>query len=138
MTAQRSMAVVLLALMLAAAASRWIAGAGPSASPLNHMVWSGFLFGIPLILATFAFIGSRWVLMAGVIYGTIGLALDISTIVQETARSNPEQTVLWMCVGIGLLNVLVIAIGGRGFLDVPSPARPQASPPPNLPPRSSA
>lgn len=72
-----------------------------------------------------------------VMYGTIGLALDISTVVQEVTRPNEQQTTLWMSGVTGLLNSLLIVIGGHGFLPVPSGAKPQASPPPNPPSRFS-
>ena len=71
--------------------------------------------------------------MAGVMYGTIGLALDISTIVQELTRSQDQPTMVVFSGITGLLNFLLIAIGGRGFLDVVSHPTPPAGRPPNPP-----
>ena len=97
------------------------------------LVWSLFFFVIPLGLGVCLLAGARWALMAGVIYGTIGLALDISTIVQELTKGDGRTVIVVMSGVTGLLNLLLILIGGRGFLDVESNGKPPESPPPNLP-----
>ena len=69
--------------------------------------------------------------MAAVMYGTIGLALDISTVVQELTKADGQSMVLMLSGLTGLLNFLLIAIGGRGFLDVLQPPSPPAGRAPN-------
>ena len=52
-------------------------------SDLNRAVWYGFQFGLPILVGGVCLIGTRWAAMVGVMYGTIGLALDIATFVQS-------------------------------------------------------
>lgn len=134
MTNQRPrivMVFLLIALVITAGLSRSLWEREVSASLMGRVVWDGFLFGLPLILAGCLLASARWAFMAGVIYGTIGLALDISTIVQDLTHSSPQQAVALMSGMTGLLNFLLILFGGRGFLHVGSAGKPQAGPPPS-------
>ena len=54
--------------------------------------------------------------MAAVMYGTVGLALDISTLVQGLTKPEVPQMVTAMSGVTGLLNFLLIVFGGKGFL----------------------
>jgi hypothetical protein len=102
----------------------------------SGLIWTGFLFGLPLILIGFLLAGHRWAFMAGVMYGTIGLALDISTAMHELGRLETRDSLPVMSGLSGLLNILLIVAGGRGFLDVgpvASPPAPREAPPPNPP-----
>jgi peptidoglycan/LPS O-acetylase OafA/YrhL len=128
--------LLLGALMALAAIERALKGPGAQASALPQVVWDGFLFGIPLILSGFLLARHRWALMAGVMYGTIGLALDISTIVQALPSPDRQSEILTMSIVTGLLNFLLIVLGGRGFLDVDPVTlkeRPPEAPPPSPP-----
>lgn len=99
----------------------------------------GFLIGVPVFLLIAVRFGFRWAMMASVIYGTVGLALDLSTLVQLITKDQPTFTMLIASGFSGLLNFLVIAFGGRAFLDVPQAPPPPGSHPPNPPfPASSA
>ena len=131
MAPQRNMVWVLAALVGVAVAANAVSDAGSSLSSARDMIWAGFFFGVPVVLAGLLMAGKRWALMAGVMYGTIGLALDISTIVQEITKSALPRTLLLSGVS-GLLNFLLIVIGGRGFLDVLARPTPPADRPPNL------
>lgn len=102
-----------------------------SISTGHQIAWNGFLFAIPIALIGFLLARARWALMAAVMYGTIGLALDISTVVQELTKADGHPTVLVLSGITGVLNFLLIAIGGRGFLDVLQPASPPAGRAPN-------
>ena len=140
MTNRLAMILLLIALMVVAALSQAIQGFDMQVSSKGHLVWNGFLFGVPLILAGFLAAGSRWALMAGVMYGTISLALDISTIVQDLTHPDSQRAalpILWTSGPTGLLNFLLIMIGGRGFLDIGSVigsnGTPPGGPPPNPP-----
>ena len=118
MTTRRLMALLLVGLAIVALFQPATQGAEPSRSIWHQLAWNGFLFWMPLILAGLLFGRARWVLMASVMYGTIGLALDISTLVQTLTRSEPQSSTLMMSVASGLLNFLLIVLGGRGFLEV--------------------
>lgn len=135
MATRRILALLLVGLVLVASLPRIMQGAAAPSTTWHHLAWNGFLFWLPLILAGFLLGRARWVLMAGVMYGTIGLALDISTIVQALTRSEPSSGALMLSGATGLLNFLLIVFGGRGFLEV-SPAVTLRATPPEAPPPS--
>lgn len=125
MKASSQVTAVLVGLVAVAALSSGAAPGNlePAQGPLSYG-WLGFLYGIPLILGVALLSGQRWALMAAVMYGTVGLALDLSTVVQELTRGPGETAVLTASGITGLLNFLLILLGGRGFLDAqerPSP-----------------
>jgi len=135
------MILLLIGLVVVAILTRVAQGSDLQASAQGHLLWNGFLFGIPLILAGFLAGGARWAFMAGVMYGTIGLALDIATVVQDLTRQDAYRDVLpilWASSLTGLLNGLLILFGGRGLLDVGSRAMLQGDRPPNPPSRPAA
>lgn len=135
MTSERKMILVLLILLGMAVVARTIGEETTGGSWINRVVWHAFLFAVPVVLAALLLTGKRWALMVGVMYGTVGLALDIATVVQDLTRSDAQQTVIMSGI-TGLLNFLLILIGGSGFLDVSSAASPQAGRPPSPPSHS--
>lgn len=133
MSSHLGVIIILVTLVLISLVAT-LQGSGSTDAHMSRMVWNGFLFAIPITLTAFLLARARWALMAAVMYGTIGLALDISTVVQELTKADGHSTVLMLSGLTGLLNFLLIAIGGRGFLDVLQPASPPADRAPN--PRS--
>lgn len=133
MKSHLSVIIVLAALVLISLFATFHSS-GSTGTPMSRVLWNGFLFAIPITLAAVLLARARWALMAAVMYGTIGLALDISTVVQELTKADGHSTVLMLSGLTGLLNFLLIVIGGRAFLDVLQPASPPASRAPN--PRS--
>ena len=134
--AQALVILLLIALMGIAALSGPPLGAGPRAATAgapSRLMWDVFQFGLPLVIGTLLATGMRWVLMAAVMYGTVGLALDIATVVQDFSPEGAQRTVLVMCRLTGPLNVLLIMTGGYGFLQVGPGSTPQEFPPPNPP-----
>ena len=131
MTSERKLILVLTALVGTSLIARLTGIHTPPGTWTHRLIWDGLLVGMPVALAGLLMAGQRWALMAGVMYGTIGLALDISTIVQEVTRTGQSHTVLLSAL-TGLLNFLLIAIGGRGFLDVLSSPTPPTGRPPSL------
>lgn len=131
------MALALIGLLLMAGVSWWSQGPPVHRSALNRVVWTIFLFGAPAFLIVAATVGARWSLIAGVMYGTVGLALDISTIIHELSHADTYGVALWLSVITGILNACLITVGGRGFLDVTSATPLRVSPPPNPPSPSS-
>lgn len=98
------------------------------------MTWRiGFFILMPLALAVLIWLRLRWAAMACVIYATVGLALDIATIIQMTTKDSEVEVSLIANVISGLFNFFLIVFGGRSFLDVgpvPMPLEPR---PPNPP-----
>ena len=120
---------LLAGLILAAAAAQ------NDSRPLS---WALFLYGLPLALIGCLLAKQRWALMASVMYGTVGLALDISTIVQGLTKPDIPQMATIMSGLTGALNFLLIVFGGNGFLDVMNVSSPPESPRPNPPSPSSS
>ncbi len=129
--------ISLIGLTAVGMATLFLVGQAGQAEPSRFLV--GFLIGMPVFLLVAVRLGYRWALMASVMYGTVGLALDLSTIVQLITKEQPTVASLTANGFSGILNFLVIAFGGRAFLDVPQAPPPPGSHPPNPPfPASSA
>ena len=100
----------------------------------HHPMWTVFLLLAPVGLAATVWRNLRWGAMAGVIYGTVGLALDLATVVQVITKDLEWFPALALSGVSGLLNFLLIVYGGQVFLNVPPPAPPPpGSRPPNPP-----
>lgn len=129
--------ISLIGLTAVGMATLFLVGQPNQAEPGRLLV--GFLIGMPVFLLIAVRLGYRWATMASVIYGTVGLALDLSTIVQLITKDQPTVAALTANGFSGLLNFLVIAFGGRAFLDLSQAPPPPGSRPPNPPfPASSA
>ena len=129
--------ISLIGLTAVGMATLFLVGQPDQTEPGRLLV--GLLIGMPVFLLIAVRLGYRWATMASVIYGTVGLALDLSTIVQLITKDQPTVAALTANGFSGLLNFLVIAFGGRAFLDVSQAPPPPGSLPPNPPfPASSA
>ena len=95
--------------------------------------WIGFLVLTPLCLAILIWRGYWWAAMACVMYGTVGLALDLATTIQVLRNDSEVGPSFLNTLISGCLNVLLILFGGRSFLDVTQAPTPQESRPPNPP-----
>ncbi len=114
MTKPWGLMISLIGLTAVGMATLFLVGQPDQAEPGRLLV--GFLIGMPVFLLVAVRLGYRWAAMAGVIYGTVGLALDLSTIVQLLTKEQPTVAALTANGFSGLLNFLVIAFGGRAFL----------------------
>jgi hypothetical protein len=99
----------------------------------HHPLWTVFLLCAPVGLAATVWRNVRWGAMAGVIYGTVGLALDLATAVQVITKDAELLPALATSGVSGLLNFLLIVYGGQVFLNVPPAPRRPGSRPPNPP-----
>ena len=102
------------------------------ASTNQGMAWRiGFFILMPLALAVLIWVRLRWAAMTCVIYATVGLALDVATIIQMLTKDSEVGVSLIANAVSGLFYFLLIVFGGRSFLDVgpgPMPLEPR---PPN-------
>ncbi len=121
--------ISLIGLTAVGMATLFLVNQPDQAEPSHFLV--GFLIGLPVFLLIVVRLGYRWATMASVIYGTVGLALDLSTMVQLITKDQPTVAALTASGFSGLLNFLVIAFGGRAFLDMPQAPPPPESRPPN-------
>lgn len=95
--------------------------------------WIGFLVVTPLCLAVLVWWGFWWAAMACVMYGTVGLALDLATTIQILTKDQEAGLSFLSNLISGCLNFLLILFGGRSFLDVTQAPQPQEPRPPNPP-----
>lgn len=109
--------------------------AGAASGP--GLLWSGFLLGLPLLLTVLLALRMRWVYMATVMYGTIGLALDISTIIHALVQGDTGRSILFSSL-TGVLNALLAVVGWQGFIGGDPLARPPGGRPPSPPSPPSA
>lgn len=124
----QSTSVRFLALVLAQVAQTglidWLVSDSPTGFPRAL-----FFYGIPLVLAGATVARQRWAFMGGVVYATVGLALDIATMVFGVTH---EQPVVHLALGYGVsaaINFAIIVVGGHGFLAVTPPGAHRPNPP---------
>lgn len=103
------------------------------AGSAHGSLWIGFLILMPVGLAALVWQNVRWAPMACVMYGTIGLALDLATLVQMITKSRDGWSALLATGVSGILNFLLIVLGGRVFLDVDRRPSPPGYRPPSPP-----
>jgi hypothetical protein len=98
------------------------------------MAWRiGFFILLPLALAVLIGLGLRWAVMVCVIYATVGLAMEVATIVQVLTKDSEVGVSLVANIISGLFNFLLIVFGGRSFLGVDQGPMPLEPHPPNPP-----
>ena len=114
----RLMATVCFGLFVSALAFDTLESEQTFASDLRQGIWYGFQFGLPLLVGGICLIGIRWSAMVGVLYGTIGLALDIATFVQSMTSGTDSLHFVSLILLTALFNFLLIVIGGRQVLTV--------------------
>jgi hypothetical protein len=111
---------------------------GGSGTLTPHAMWTVFLILIPVGLTAIVWQQVRWAAMGCVIYGTVGFALDVATVVQVITKDTDMFPALASSGISGILNFLLIVFGGRAFLDVSGVPPPPGSRPPNPPSPSSS
>ncbi len=114
----RLMAMLCLGLFVSAVAFDTLEPEKTFVSDLRQGIWYGFQFGVPLFVGGVCLVGKRWSAMVGVLYGTIGLALDIATFVQSVTSGTDSLHVVGLILLTALFNFLLIVIGGRQVLTV--------------------
>ena len=111
---RRVLLVTLLTLATAGGATLLLAPPLTTAETL-HFAWWFFLVVLPLVLASVLLMGWAWAAMACVVYGTIGLALDLATAVSMLSGHERSVLTLALTVVSGSANFAMIVFGGREF-----------------------
>ena len=128
--------VVLLGLTLIGGATEWLVHRSDPAT--GRTGWMVFLLGAPLLLSGLVWKGWSWAAMACVMYGTVGLALDVATLT-SLAASHERVDSLFPLSGIsGFLNLSLIVAGGYAFVQSWQRPWPPESRLPNPPSPSSS
>ena len=110
----------------------------PAVTEAGRIGWMLYLITFPIALAGFVWIGWTWTAMACVIYGTVGLALDLATVTSILGGQGEIGTLFFFSALSGMVNFLLILFGGRAFLHsslgaalpgsrLPSPPSPSSS-----------
>ncbi len=111
----------------------------PSATGAGRVGWMLYLIALPLALAGLVRIGWSWTAMACVIYGTVGLALDLATVTSILGNQGETGALFLFSAMSGIVNFLLILFGGRAFLrSFQGTALPESRPPSPPSPSSSA
>lgn len=110
------LAVVCFGLFAGAMALNGFQATEAEEPPTQSIIWNTFQFGMPLLIGAICLTGQRWAFMTAVIFGTIGLALDIATLAQSITDGKDQVEFLLIISTTAVLNFLLIVIGGRGIL----------------------
>ena len=111
----------------------------PAATEAGRIGWMLYLIACPLALAGLVWIGWTWTAMACVIYGTVGLALDLATVTSILSGQGETGALFLFSAMSGVVNLLLIVFGGRAFLlSSLGTALPEFRPPSPPSPSSSA
>ena len=111
----------------------------PAATEAGRIGWMLYLIACPLALAALIWMGWTWTAMACVIYGTVGLALDLATVTNILSGKDETGTLFLFSAMSGIVNFLLILFGGRAFLhSFQGTALPESRPPSPPSPSSSA
>lgn len=105
-----------------------------SSSFASGMAWKfGFFVFLPLGLSLLVWFKFRWGAAVCVFYATIGLAIDIATVVQTLSTEATAVAPMMASIVSGLFYFCLILFGWQSFLAVDKELRPPKFPPPNPP-----
>jgi len=110
----------------------------PAATEAVRVGWMLYLLAFPITLAALVWMGWSWTAMACVIYGTIGLALDLSTVTSILGGQGDPGTLFLFSAMSGVVNFLLTLFGGRAFFHSFQRTRLPVSRPPSPPSPSSS
>ena len=113
---QHIMAIVCFGLFAGAMALNGFQATEAEDPPTQSVIWNTFQYGMPLLIGGMCLTGKRWTFMTAVIYGTIGLALDIATLAQSLIEGEDLVEFFIIISTTAVLNFLLIMIGGRKML----------------------
>ena len=111
----------------------------PATTGAGRVGWMLYLIAFPITLAGLVWIGWTWTSMTCVIYGTVGLALDLATVTSILGGQGETSALFLLSAMSGTVNFLLILFGGRAFLhSFQGTALPESRPPSPPSPSSSA
>ncbi len=121
------MAIVCFGLFAGAMALNGVQATETENPPTQSVIWNTFQYGMPLLIGGMCLTGKRWTFMTAVIYGTIGLALDIATLAQSVTGKPESTEFIVVIMTTGFLNFILIILGGKCllFTKEPVPAHPR-------------
>ena len=105
----------------------------PAMQRAPQISWWLFLVLLPIGLGFVIILGWAWAAMACVVYGTIGLAVDLATVFSILGGREASDLTLALSVVSGSANFALIVFGGRAFWTILQGPWPRGSHPPNPP-----
>jgi hypothetical protein len=110
------MAILCFGVFAGAMAFNAIPTTDEAPQPSHGMLWNAFQYGLPLLIGGICLTGQRWACMTAIIYGTVGLALDLATLVQNLTEETGSLTFVAIILTTALLNFFLIVLGGKFLL----------------------
>ena len=129
----RNVLIVMLLMLASVGAATVFLVMRPAAHVSPHAVWWLFLILLPVILIVMVLTGRAWAAMVCVAYGTIGLALDLATLVSIVGGQEGSHLMLVLSIASGSANFLLIVFAGRAFWAALQGPRPPEFHPPSPP-----
>jgi hypothetical protein len=128
--------VLLVGLSLIGATTTQIV---PAATETGRIGWVLYLLIFPLILCCLVCFGWIWTALGCVIFGWVGLALDLATVMSILSGQGETGALFLFSVTSGVVNFLLILFGARVFFySFQETALPVSRPPSPPSPSSSA
>jgi hypothetical protein len=124
--------ITLLTVGSVGAATILLPSSPPPPGP-SQVIWWLFLVILPLALASLIVISATWAAMLCVVYGTVGLALDLATVISILGANVGLDFTLALSLISGSANFALIVFGGRAFWAGFEERRPPGSRPPSPP-----
>jgi len=110
----------------------------PAATDAGRIGWMLYLIAFPIALAGLVWTGWTWTAMACVIYGTVGLALDLATVTSILVGQGETGALFLLSAMSGIVNFSLTLFGGRAFLHASLGTELPESRPPSPPSPSSS
>ncbi len=137
-TARIRLIGTLIALVLHTAIVQWLSPTTDSEGVLHSPWWLAWLFLAPMALVGGLSARQRWPFMAGVLYATVNLALDLATLVSGLTHDAPLLPLGLSTGPSAFLSFLAMLVAGQGtfaaLTNVRLPATRLPSPPSRLSP----
>jgi len=108
------------------------------ATDTGRIGWIVYLVACPAALAGLLWFGWAWTAMACVIYGTVGLALDLATVTSVLTGQGETGALFLFSAISGVVNFLLILFGWSAFFHSSLGTALPVSRPPNPPSPSSS
>src|SRR6476620_4139756 len=129
----RQILLVTLLTLAAVGVATLVLVLSPTMPGSPHVLWWFFLVLLPLGLAAALLLGWGWAAMASVAYGTIGLAVDLATVVSILGGREGSDLTLALSVVSGSANFALIVLGVGASWTIMQAIGPRGSRPPNPP-----
>jgi hypothetical protein len=110
----------------------------PASTEAVRVGWMLYFLAFPIVLAGLVRIGWSWTAMVCVMYGTVGLALDIATVTSILGGQDEIGALFLFSAMSAIVNFLLILFGGHAFFHSFQEAGLPVSRPPSPPSPSSS